>query len=572
MSGVWKFARHLTLVLACGCTGVITGPLEETGSEPQVAPDGSLPYVAPPPASGVLQARTWKLTHEQYRRSLEQVLGVPVSLTDADGLPRLQPEIDSGVFRNMALASFVSVPLAEDYYRVAEELTDALDDDALRALIPCGEIRASCRDEFLRRAIRTAFRRPATDEDLTRFAALFDLAQGAAEVLGDPAAGFRAALQGILTSPYFLYRTEIGDDPAQRDFELTDYEVASFLSYSLLGEPPDAELLAAADRGELTSASALPGLVQALLAEPAAALQLREFLLEWLEVIHFLDPEIVRKDLASFDGIRPAMWAETLDFLDRHADMTGDLTSLLTTPAPLPSGPLGEFYLSGPTSDSADRTRTGVLALGTLLATNAKEGATSPTLRGVFLRERFLCQDFVELPNVPDINDTAEREQPRTTRELYEFHASIPSCAACHDLIDGTGMTFESLDEVGRFRGAENGVPVDTSGKLLQTDVDTELRDHTQLAEALAQSEWVRECLSRQAFRFYFGLATSGERTVDGTLERENRGMPPIQAGRAALGRGGSFGELVAALVTSPSTLQRTRFEPPSAFGAADSP
>src|SRR5690606_21752082 len=105
-----------------------------------------------------------------------------------------------------------------------------------------------------------------------------------------------------------------------------------------------------------------------------------------------------------------------------------------------------------------------------------------------------------------------------------------------------------------------------------QTDVDTELRDHTQLAEALAQSEWVRECLSRQAFRFYFGLATSGERTVDGTLERENRGMPPIQAGRAALGRGGAFGERVAALVPSPCARQRTRFEPPSAFGAADSP
>ncbi len=571
MTRASKFTHYLTLILACGCTGVIAGSTETTGSEPEVAADGSLPYVAPAPASGVLQARTWKLTHEQYRRSMEQVLGVPVSLVDADGLPRLQPEIDSGVFRNIALSSFVSTALAEDYDRVAEEVTDALGEGALRALIPCGEIQASCRDEFLRSVLQKAFRRPATDEDLTRFSALFDLAQDAAELLGDPAAGFRAVLRGVLTSPYFLYRTEIGDDASQRDFALTDYEVASFLSYSLLGEPPGASLLAAAERGELTDAGALEQLIQSLLAEPAAALQLREFMLEWLEVLHFLDPEIVRKDLALFDAVRTEMWGETLGFLDRHAGMTGDPTTLLTTPVPLPSGALGDFYMSGPTSDVADQTRTGVLALGTLLATNAKEGATSPTLRGVFLRERFLCQDFVELPNVPDINDTAEREQPRTTRELYEFHASIPSCASCHDLIDGTGMTFENLDEVGRFRGSENDIPVDTSGRLLQTDVDTELRDHTQLAEALAQSEWVRECLSRQAFRFYFGVATSGERSREGTLEREDRGMPPIQAGRAALGRGGSFAELVTALMTSSSTLQRTRFEPPSPTGATGS-
>src|SRR5690606_5453521 len=105
-------------------------------------------------------------------------------------------------------------------------------------------------------------------------------------------------------------------------------------------------------------------------------------------------------------------------------------------------------------------------------------------------------------------------------------------------------------------------IPIDTSGKLLNSDVNTPLADHSDLAQALAQSEWVRECLSRQAFRFYFGLATSAERTAEGTRERENRGLPPIQAGRLALGQSGTFGDLVVAILTSPSTLQRTRFEP----------
>src|SRR5690606_5402909 len=215
---------------------------------------------------------------------------------------------------------------------------------------------------------------------------------------------------------------------------------ASFLSYSILGEPPDVQLLAAAERGELTQIESLGAVIGGLLQRPAAQEQLTQFMLEWLEIGEFEDADIVRKDLETFDGVRGAMLEETLSFLHQHAGMDGSLSKLLTSSVPLPSGALGDFYMSEASSADADLNRTGVLSLGTILSVNSKEGATSPTLRGVFIRERILCQDFVAPPVIPDIGEVAEREQPKTTRELYELHASIPSCAGCHASIDGVGM------------------------------------------------------------------------------------------------------------------------------------
>jgi hypothetical protein len=93
----------------------------------------------------------------------------------------------------------------------------------------------------------------------------------------------------------------------------------------------------------------------------------------------------------------------------------------------------------------------------------------------------------------------------------------------------------------------------------LNTDVNVDMFDYKDLAGALAQSEWVRECVSRQAFRYYFGQATSLVQAPDGTRHPEDRGLPPIQAGRLALQQTSALRDLVLAMMSSESTLQRTR-------------
>lgn len=557
------------LVAAGGSASASTTSTATSGAESPV-PDaeGNLPYAPPSAAAPALEARTWKLSNVQYQRSIEDLLGVTVALVDDTGAPRLAPDVDNSLFVNMSDSGFVSIAnnLAVDYMNLAREAVDALSEAQMLALGGgCTALDASCRDSFLTTSLGRAFRRPASEEDLSAYGALFDAAEMEATAVGDALFPFRAVLRAELTSPFFLYRTEIGSDPAQVDFAMTSHEVASFLSYSILDRPPSAELLAAADRSELSDTATLASWVDAMLGDAAAEEQLQHFVTQWMEIHHFLDPELGVgregvKDTPGFEDVKQAMQAEALGFLAEHGGMNGTLSGLLTAPVTVTDPLLANFYASEPSGATADQTRIGLLSLGTVLSLKAKPTSTSPTLRGLFVRERLLCQDFtIPAGVIPDLSAVLEQQTPQTTRELYELHAAEPSCAACHDLLDPLGFTLEGFDEAGRVRTAQGTVPVDTTGPLLNTDVNLEMQDYRDLADALSRSEWVRECVSRQAFRFYFGQATSLVQSSDGTRHGEDRGLPPIQAGRAALEAGGTMRELVLALTTSPSSIERTR-------------
>src|SRR4029078_13740163 len=111
------------------------------------------------------------------------------------------------------------------------------------------------RSVFFPHVAGRAYRRPATSDDSAELGEIFDLAVAS----GDAALPFRSVVQAVLTSPHFLYRTEIGPQTGSphASFRLTAHEGESLLSYSLLGHPPPAALLAAADRGELTQPASL---------------------------------------------------------------------------------------------------------------------------------------------------------------------------------------------------------------------------------------------------------------------------------------------------------------------------
>lgn len=524
-----------------GLAGTSGAPSAGTGGTavdmPTPDSEGNLPYEPPAALPPELRARTFRLSHAEYQKTVQSFLGVPVDVSD------LEPEIDNGVYPNMSGSGFVRVTLASEYYAKAETLSDSLSDAALAALVPGGVLSPTSRDAFLAAALERAFRRPPAAEELAAYGEIFDLAAAA----GDPELPFRAVVRALLTAPHFLYRTEIGTDPAAPTFTLTDHEVASLLSYGLLGSPPSPALLAAAGRGELTNLATLPAVVESLLDEPAATAQLAKFTNEWLKLHHFDEVEKDEGIFPEFPEIRDAMLAETRSFLDQTAGPSGTLSALLTTTVPAPAGALGAFYASEPSGGGSLGARMGVLSLAAPLAARSKPNVTSPTLRGLFVRERFLCQS-IHLPEEqpPDISETETSAMPRTTRELYELHASEPACRGCHTLIDPVGFVFENLDAAGRFRTMEGGTPIDTSGELLNTDVNRPLTNHTDLATALAGSEWVRECLATQIFRFYFGQVEAG------------RGLPPVQAARLAAATG-TFRRMVAASLGTRSTIARIR-------------
>lgn len=547
----------------------LPGP-EPAASVPAGTPGTSVPYTVPEAVSPALEARAWKLTHDQYRASIEALLDVEVPLEDENG-PRLAVESSNGVFLNLSDSGFVSIAngLAEGYMEIAGEVSDDVAPERLAALGGCTALGPSCaRDTFLGAALGKVFRRPATPEDVALFAELFDAAQAEAAAVADDTFAYRSSLKAMLTSPYFLYRTEIGVDPAAQEFQLSAYEVASFLAYSVLGQPPSEQLLAAAAAGTLGDPVALRAEVEAMLAEPEAEAQFHRFMTEWLEVEAFLDPDfgLGRDDVKvaqGFDAVKHAMQEETESFLATNGTLDGTLAALLTAPVETEDPALAEFYRSEPTGAGAPPDRVGIFALGAGLSVRAKDASTSPTLRGLFVRERLMCQHFQIPPGVnPDLSDLQAEATPETTRELYELHALDPTCSGCHALFDPLGFTLETFDEVGRFRSTQSGVAIDTTAKLIASDVDQDLTNHVDLAHALAESTWVRECLARQAFRYYFGTTTSLILDSTGTRREEDRGLPPIQAGRAALTSGGDLRTMVAAVLTSESTLARTRREP----------
>jgi hypothetical protein len=516
---------------------------------PQPDSQGNLPYVAPRPAAAALPARVWRLTHLEYARSISAVLGVIVDTSD------FEAENDSGSFQNVSNVGFVRTLLASSYYRVAEQAALAMTEGDLRALAgpsaACATLTAACKADFIRAAASRAFRRPASSEDMTELGEIFDLAVPS----GDALLPFRSVVQVLLTSPAFLYRTEVGApaDAGKPAFRITDHEVASLLSYSLLRQPPSPSLLAAADRGELHDAASLGREVEALLAAPDAAGPLAAFLGQWLTLNRFNDDLYKFPNLfPNFDSVRAPMLDEAYGFLTSSGGMGATLSGLLTTPVPVAPGALGAFYAS---PGAGAGTRTGWLALGAFLSVAAHSDIGSPTLRGLFIRDRMLCQKFVVPQVVPALSDVETMGgAPKSTRDLYVMHKVDAQCARCHDALDPVGFTFESFDGAGRYRAEElfrnqtAPVPVDTSGRLINTDVNRELANHTDLAQALAGSAWVRECAAIQAFRYYFGFGADVP-----------RGLPPVMAGYRALAAGGTMKDLVAAVMTSPSTVERAR-------------
>jgi hypothetical protein len=139
-----------------------------------------------------------------------------------------------------------------------------------------------------------------------------------------------------------------------------------------------------------------------------------------------------------------------------------------------------------------------------VLAAHALANQTDPVRRGKFVREQLLCQIPPSPP--PDLEVRPPDLDPNlTTRERFSQHSKDQFCAACHKLMDPIGLGFESFDAVGRWRSDENGKPVDATGELFDTDVDGPFDGAAALADKLAHSAQVRDCVSKQWFRFGYG-------------------------------------------------------------------
>ena len=410
-------------------------------------------------------------------------------------------------FDNDATQGLVTSVHVEQFLDAGRQIA-ARSTSSLTDLLGCAPS-ADCIQGWVAEFGRRAYRRPLSAEEQSRMV-------GLATGFSDVQVGVSVALQVFLSSPSFLYRSEMGEADGE-GFRLTQYELASLLSYTYLGTTPDDLLLDKAAAGELATPEQLMAEAQRLLADPRARELLQTFAVQWLGVDSVLTTD---KSTALHPEMTPALRAQMLEetarlFAHVAFDGTGTYGELLTASYTFAPPELAAHYgiEAGDAVLLADG-RAGVLGHGSVLATYAHSDQSSPVRRGLFVRERLLCEEFGAPP--PDAGGVPDVDPDATTRERFDQHGSDPACSGCHQYIDPVGFGFEAFDAAGAHRTTENGVGIDDSGTLPDvegrgTGTSHDFNTLAGLGAALAASDAAPACFSRQWMRYTNGRLEGSE-------------------------------------------------------------
>ncbi len=367
---------------------------------------------------------------------------------------------------------------------------------------------------------RRLFRRPLSSDELDRYSAL-------AGAGADASAGLATMLHAMLISPAFLYRSEIGEDH-DGHIRLTGYELATALSFNLLGTTPGDELLAAAEHGELDTAAGLEKWARTLLADPRARTQVGELVAQWTGAQNILTAD-KRADLFPDldDATRVALANETRNFAaDVVFDGGGTFADLMTANYTVLDATAARFYgVTGTGHVPYDDRRAGMLGHAAVLASAAHSDQTSPILRGLLIRRNFLCED---LPPPPPERRRRARTSTRTRRRASGSRCTPPRALPRLPPVHRPGRVRPRALRSGRALARHRERPADRSERRprrCRAARDRHLgaiRDAARARATIATSPTAQSCFVRQYLRFSRGLReTLAERC--GRLWLENK-------------------------------------------------
>lgn len=464
-----------------------------------------------------------RLTNSQYNNTVRDLLGDRTA-------PATQFPAEDFVngFKNQYEAQNLSPLLVEAYGTAAERLArNAFRPGSTSGLLTC-KPSAACRTQFIRSFGLKAFRRPLEPAELKRYEALFlkekDFSNGA-----------RLVVEAMLQSPHFLFRLEETNNPRWKP-----YARASRLSYALWDTTPDETLLTSAAKGELNTPDGVEKAARRMLDNPKAKQALDEFVSQWMRFDRVLTTTKDRRRFPQFTReTATAMTEETRRFISDLIWGDQDFTKLFTAEYGYVNADLANIYgVPAPATEftkvnfPADSERAGLLGQALFLALSSRPDETSPTSRGLFIREQFLCQHVADPPpgvntNLPPVSEA----KPKTNRQRLAEHTLNKSCAGCHNLIDPIGFGFEKFDAIGGRRAKMQlrfyGERKDREGppKMVDLDLDTtgfvagieksNFASPKELGAVLARSPQCQECVVKQYFRYTAGRTeTLGDRPL----------------------------------------------------------
>lgn len=452
------------------------------------------------------------LTHE-YASSIELMLGSDAAAVAVP--PGDTPQEGWDAVGNAILA--LDAPAVEQYETSATAIADAVvaDPSVLAQTVPCvssGPYDATCFEAVARDFGRFAFRRSLTEEEITMLTDLGVEGMGWADGTGF-GSGLKYELMGILQAPSFLYVSEVGLEDPSGYRKLTGAELASRLSFFLLGRTPDLALLDAGENGELETPEQIRAQAEAMIASDEARVAVFTFFDELYRLRNVAETE---KDLTTYPLFTPAladaMRQESLLLLhDIVWQNDGDYRDLFTAGFTYVNDDLAALYGMAPPGVGgnfvkvdwpAGQGRAGILSQGAFLTVHSHHIMNSPSKRGKYVQQALLCNPIPPPP--PDV--VAELPEPmpgQTLRESLLQHKLDPSCASCHDAMDEIGFAFEFFDAVGAHRTLDNGSPIVASGEIESIGA---WNDAVELGQLLKEDPRTVRCLVDNLIRGELGV------------------------------------------------------------------
>lgn len=380
--------------------------------------------------------------------------------------PKMFDEDGNGIFSSVLL----------DWIEWKGPLESEAERSRREGLLPPDDATLEVVANYLKRFAERAWRRPVINSELSHYLRAYETERAAGE---DVFAAYQVALLGVLTSRHFTYVVEGGTEPRQK---LTDWELASRLSYFLWSSMPDEKLFEAAREGRLTG-SGLAAEVDRMLHDARINRFVDDFPRQWLQLhrLGMFPPD--GKLYPDYDvWLEASMHKEVVQYFHEVFAENLAIDAFLSSDWTMANARLCDFYgLPEPKTGGFQRVslrpedhRGGLLTMGAVLGLTSDGTRHRPVHRGVWIGEAIFGKTPPQPPaNVDPIEPNPPDSPKATIRQKLKAHGENPNCAACHRNIDPLGLAFDQFDAIGQWRthervekGTGGDPPVDASGMM----------------------------------------------------------------------------------------------------------
>ena len=493
-----------------------------------------------------------RLTVPEYIETVRSLTGVDIAREARETLP---PDIRADGFSNTAYNLTVDLKHIEAYSRLAGIIVGKMN---VRQFAKRFSRKRGFTDDVMRDLVakmgKWLLRAPLEEHEVAAF-------RGISTTVAAAGGTFEEALsllvEAMLQSPRFLYRVENerGDGTA---WPVSEYELASRMSYIIWGAPPDTQLLEAAENGQLFEDDSLEAQLRRMLDDPRAAKRSAEFVHEWLNLGRLANMKPNPEKFPQWNAdLANDMRAETIAFFDdvvwkQNRPLADLLNAKLTyaTPRlarhyglPVQRGGLARYDLKSVPE------RGGLLTQGSVLTIGGDEA--SMVTRGLFVLRDLLRSGVKDPP--PSVNtEPVPSKAGLTQRNIARKRIADKTCGGCHIKFEPLAFGLEKFDGIGAFHEKdEHGNTLRDDGEILfpGTAKTVPYDSSAELMNLLAGSDRVQQCLTWKVAQFALGrpLGPADSRTLDKVHQAAQKG-------------GGTYASLMRAIIKS-DLVQKTQTE-----------